>query len=260
MRDLRKLTEKEVEMVKQMGHDHPAYDAVMAMYDCTLNGEVSHIGYTAQNFFLDILDKIEIFFINSQFGEASTVDSFKISWNYLSKELDEYTDEKEKTASYHQQALKINAAVFAANSVLLDYAEAQHYRDGNKNLMKYLASQYPDAAGLKKVMKAVITPQQEQQLKAYIDRACSNDMLLIVDDYYDELNPDNPTDERDAMPSWWCVADDKREVFAKHLLQMLDEGVFCRRFHLPIGNRKAFINDIEIFFNLKEGELQKLID
>ena len=260
MRDIRRLTEKEVEMVKQMGHDHPAYDVVMAMYDCALIDDVSLVGYTAQNFFLDVLNVVEFFFIDSQFGATSTIAFFNSSWDSLSKELDEYTDEKEKSALYRQQALKINAAVHAAESLLLDFSEAPNHHNGKKNLMDCMVSRYPDVIELKNKMKAVITPQQEQLLKAYMDEACGDDMPLIVDDYYDELNPDYPLNENDASPSWWWVPDDKKEVFAKHLVQMLDEGVFSRRFHLPIGNRGAFISDIETFFNLKEGELQKLID
>lgn len=51
MRDIRRLTEKEIAMVNQMAHNHPFYEVAIAMYDCTLKGEVSLLGYSAQNFF-----------------------------------------------------------------------------------------------------------------------------------------------------------------------------------------------------------------
>ena len=68
MRDIRKLTEEEIAKVKLMAHDHPFYEVAMAMYDCTLLGEVPLLGYTAQNFFLDVIYEAENFFLETETG------------------------------------------------------------------------------------------------------------------------------------------------------------------------------------------------
>ena len=265
MRNIGRLTKEETAKVRQMAQGHPFYKAAMAMYDCTLLGEVPLLGYTAQNFFLDVISKTEYFFLETETGKVLPMSYFEKSWNRLCDELNEFDDGKDKKTTpsvsedHHQQVLKVSAVVHAAESILLDYADHIYHCEGNKNLMNYVLNKYPDAARLKNRMKATITSKQEQLLKAYISEMSSEDLPLFADDYYDELYPDDPFDDDDVMSSCWHVADDKKEVFAKHLAQMLDEGVFDRRFHLPIS-RKDFISDMEIFFNFEEDELQELID
>ena len=249
-----------------MAHDHPFYEVAMAMYDCTLLGEVPLLGYTAQNFFLDVISEAEDFFLETGTGKEPPIGYFEESWDSLCDELNEF-DESEDTKitlqgleDYYQQVLKVSAVVHAAESILFDYADKTYHREGNKNLTDFLLGKYPDTARLKNRMKTVITTQQDQLLKDYISEMTSEEIPFYADDYYDELRPDYPTGDKDAMPSWWYIAEGKKELFANHVAQMLEEGVFGRRFNLPINSREDFISDIETFFNLEKGELQKLID
>lgn len=260
MRDIRRLTENEISLIKMMAHDHPVYDVAIAMYDYALTGKVSQLGYTAQHFFLDLISETEFFFLESQYVFVNSVDYISSTWDSLLKELEEFADSDTDENWLIEQTINVNAVLRAAESILLDYSIEENIREGNKNLIDFLLKKYPNAISLKNELKRVVTQQQEQLLKDYISRMTSDDIPFYTDSYYDELCPDNPLNDYNVYPSWWHIAKDKKELFAKHIAQMLEEGVFSRNFNLPLNNRQAFISDLENFFSLNEGELQQLID
>lgn len=178
----------------------------------------------------------------------------------MQDELKEFADDGVDANQLEEQTEKVNIAVLAAEYILLGYSDKDNIRSGNYNLLAYLLSQNPHGLSLIDGMKAVVTTQQSSLLKDYINKMTSDDIPFEADNYYDELYPDYPVNDNNASPSWWHIAEGKKELFAKHIAQMLDEGVFGRRFNLPINSREDFISDIETFFNLDEGELQKLLD